>query len=316
MFLHQRFTSSSSSLPASHRQDQDGHLIREKGLKQKRNGPKIVHIILLVGVAIIGSYYLSHSSGGSSSRQQQPSIRQTKAIQKKPSIRQTKAIQNGLETSKWETFGGRQLKQYFGCEELFETPRPTISRRNWIYFRDLYNEYAARERSLPNNEDTTHKVNDDSVSFPVEGAVTADKGRGLIASRDIKRGELIFTGTNNTIVFDTGHSWRKFLWYLYHAPDTPDLYPEGFACDIRSWSWIQAVPNEEGLKIVVDIDESSLLNQPSEDEEANIQCGKLDDEDSICEFDYYAMVDIEKGDEILCEYADFAESRAWHELGL
>jgi len=167
-----------------------------------------------------------------------------------------------------------------------------------------------------NNKDTSHKISEKVANYPVEGAITKDKGRGLIASRDIERGELIFTGTNNTIIFDTGHSWRKFLWHLYHAPPTPDLYPEGFACDIQAWSWIQAVSNEMGLKIVVDIDESSLLNQPAIGEVANIQCGELDDEDAECGMDYYAIKDIKQGDEISCKYSDFLEPDSWKSFEL
>ena len=60
----------------------------------------------------------------------------------------------------------------------------------------------------------------------------------------------------------------------------------------------------------------SLLNQPSSGERANIQCGKLNQKKAECELeDYYAKVDIKKGDEILCRYSDFAEG-GWYSFGL
>ena len=57
------------------------------------------------------------------------------------------------------------------------------------------------------------------------------------------------------------------------------------------------------------------MNQPSSGERANIQCGKLNDKNTECELDYYAKVDIKKGDEILCRYSDFAEG-GWDSFGL
>ena len=54
----------------------------------------------------------------------------------------------------------------------------------------------------------------------------------------------------------------------------------------------------------------------SKGERANIQCGKLDDKNAECELDYYARVDIKKGDEILCRYSDFAAQGGWQSFGL
>ena len=72
------------------------------------------------------------------------------------------------------------------------------------------------------------------------------------------------------------------------------------------------------MVIMVDIDASSLLNQPSRGEHANIQCGRLTskgEKKDTCGVDYYAKKDIKKGDEILCEYSDFAHGR-WDDFGL
>jgi len=219
------------------------------------------------------------------------------------------SIHNGLESSKWKTFSSSELNKYFGCKQLFKTPRPIITEKNWMYFRDLYNKHAA----FRYDKDVSYKFTNETYVSPVKTVLTKDKGRGLIASRDIQKGELIFTGTNNTIVFETGHAWRSFLWYLYHA-SVPD-YPEGFACDIKSWSWVQeSLPNGKGGPvIVVDIDESSLLNQPSRNngEVANIQCGKGEN----CGVNYYAKMDIKKGDEILCRYSGCSEA-TWDDFGL
>jgi len=315
MFLRQRFAS--TSLPTH--TDNGGRSVDnvDGRHKQKMNNNSSRITAVLIVIVMIGCCWLM--SGSSNINDNRISSADVNKQQQQPN-RQIKEVQNGLETRNWSTFTSSQLKRYFGCSKLFKTPRPIITKRNWIYFRDLYNQFLEENLHIDggngNVDRTYYKVTEKVATHPVEGTFTTTKGRGLIASRDIKRGELIFTGTNNTIVFDTGHAWRKFLWYLYHAPPTPDPYPEGFACDIKSWSWIQHMPNQQGLKIMVDIDESSLLNQPSSGERANIQCGKLDDKKkAVCELDYYAKVDIKKGDEILCRYSDFAEG-GWHSFGL
>ena len=304
----------SSNITYSHDNDSNDHDSSVSGKRQNFSlrTKKMVQLAFLLLVIVVGLYYFGFN-GNSEIVNEENKVTQSPIS----SSRNLKPpVHNGLKTSEWEIFDASELKRYFGCKQLFKTPRPLITKRIWAYFRELYNQYVKQEQSIVNNVDSTHQVSAKSSNFPVEGAFTTDKGRGLVASRDIKRGELIFTGTNNTIVFDTGHSWRKFLWYLYHAPPTPDPYPEGFACDIRAWSWVQALPNEKGSKIVVDIDESSLLNQPSTGERANIQCGKLDDKNAECELDYYARVDIKKGDEILCRYSDFADLGSWESFGL
>lgn len=218
----------------------------------------------------------------------------------------------GLDPEKWEQFSYHDLRKYFGCNKLFEKPRPIITDDEWRYFRDLYNQHLAADLAAGNPPDT-YKLGKEPYDCPVEGSITADKGRGLVASRDISKGELIFTASNNTIVFQTGHAWRKLLWHLYHAPPPDDVYTAGFACDIHAWSWNQEVPKDGPTAIVVDIDKSSLLNQPSEGELHNIKCGKNDETE--CVMDYYSTTDIQKGDEILCDYSDFS-SPDWHGMGL
>ena len=181
----------------------------------------------------------------------------------------------------------------------------------------MYNEFVTKEyiqnpEKYPHGPET-YKGGKPWLKSPVYGNTTPDKGRGLAASRDISKGDLIFTGTNNTLVFETGPAWRKFLLHLFYAPPPDSVYTEGFACDMVAWSWNQQWPKGGKTVIIVDVDASSLLNKPSSGETNNIQCGK-DDEES-CGLDYYASRDIKKGEEILCHYSDFANPQ-WHTFGL
>lgn len=285
---------------------------KQQQQQQRRRGSLDRNVVgIFLGIA--GLLYLLVVNLPSTSTSTPPTITTRRAAEKRHP-REGRQKATGLDPAKWETFKFNDLRQYFGCTQLFEKPRPVISQGNWRYFRDLYNQHI--ESYVPNADggDTSYKLGKVPFEMKVEGALTEDKGRGIIASRDIAKDEMIFTGTNNTIVFRTGHSWRKLLWHLYHAPSS-DGYEEGFACDVLAWSWNQRVPgNDKGpVRILVDIDESSLLNQPSVGEEANIQCGK--GENPKCGVDYYALEDIKKGDEILCEYSDFS-SPSWHKMGL
>ena len=149
-----------------------------------------------------------------------------KDIEKK---RRMAAKSSGLDPKDEQSFDMFELQSYFGCGELFKKPREDITVDHWRYFRDLYN----AKQMMPSTYKAAHRL--DHVN-PVDQTVSPDKGRGLIASRDIKRGELIFTGTNNTIAFETGDAWRNFLLHLYYsAPPPTGGYEDGFACDIRSW---------------------------------------------------------------------------------
>jgi len=233
--------------------------------------------------------------------------------------RQLAVKSSGYNPKEERIFDHGELNNYFDCHKLFEKPRVGITDDEWRYFRQLFNEYIAKEYEGKKPE--TYKLKESSTHVnPVSQNITPDKGRGLIASRDIRQGELIFTGTNNTIIFTTGESWRNFLLHLYYSPPPLDGgYEDGFACDILAWSWNQQWPPPDGeYKIMVDIDASSLLNSPSEGEEHNIQCGEQledDEEDTVCGVDYFATRDIKKGEEILCDYSDFSHP-TWDSFGL
>lgn len=219
---------------------------------------------------------------------------------------------HGLDPANWESFTLNELEKVFGCH--YRKPHPVITKGNWQHFRDLYNQFESAQG--PNDLDTSYKLGNEPSTFPIEVVMTRKKGRGLIASRNIAKGEKIFRASNNTIVFRTGHAWRKLLWHLYNASPPPDKdgYTDGFACDILSWSWNQRWPSPDGpIQILVAIDESSLLNSVSEGEVANIQCGV--EKESQCGIDYYSIVDIKRGEEILCEYSDFSTPQ-WHTWGL
>jgi hypothetical protein len=71
--------------------------------------------------------------------------------------------------------------------------------------------------------------------------------------------------------------------------------------------------------VVADFDLGSLLNEGREDGESgfdppNVRCGN--EGDTMCMMEYYATKDIQSGDEILCDYREFAYLDSWGAMGL
>ena len=69
--------------------------------------------------------------------------------------------------------------------------------------------------------------------------------------------------------------------------------------------------------IIMDLDDGSLLNEGRDEpgwEKPNVICGK--EEDGKCMLEYYATKDIKKGEELLCDYREFAWLDSWTDMGL
>ncbi len=227
----------------------------------------------------------------------------------------------------WERYDLSEMHEYFKCDEAFATTRPWWTSDQWREVRDLYRTVAKE------NEGGTYQMSEDVFDFsqiaePFQAG--KEKGRGLKAARDIRQGELILRTTNNTVVFNDRHTYRKFLFGM------EERFPT-FACDIIMWNWMQDL-DDEGLKfgMVVDLNDNNLLNTQDENEEANVMCGappvtglvswlmwphslfygKEEDGCDMKNLTFYASRDIRKGEELLGDYEDFESSHSWDEMGL
>lgn len=162
-----------------------------------------------------------------------------------------------------------------------------------------------------------------SIVVPIKiGDAGREKGRGVFATKQIRKGTLISdTNNGNTGIFKVGHSWREFAVSL----------PKETACNFIEWSWVQTVPPldemdddiRSGVTIFIAFDESSLMNSGEWDAmEANVRCGSQPMQDGDdwgpCRFHYYAARDIDAGEELLLNYGDFEDTsqRGWSEIGL
>jgi len=140
-----------------------------------------------------------------------------------------------------------EMKQSRSCDIIFSSQRPLYSKDDWQYLRDLWSSQQEGTKQLKLVK--TKKKKKTNFISPIQSGQTIDgKGRGLFATRDIKKGEMIFNGElqlDNLIKFTDGQSYRKFVYAIED---------DGMACDVMLWTY----PGRNDL--IFQADESSLMN--------------------------------------------------------
>eukprot|EP00984_Skeletonema_dohrnii_P011122 scaffold4420_cov135-Skeletonema_dohrnii-CCMP3373.AAC.6 len=109
--------------------------------------------------------------------------------------------------------------------------------------------------------------------------------RGLFASRDMRKGEVVHDGTDSDVTFPDAMAYRRFVFAL----------PRKTACDITEWTWTQRLEQDGPMKIMLAINISAMLSPSFSSEEANVL-----PESSTSQL-YYATRDIKRGEEILTD---------------
>jgi len=222
-----------------------------------------------------------------------------------------------LDPLKWDTFDYWEIYHYFACTKVFTSPRPVWSEQLFRDTRDFYLDFVENDdtpfvglfRSTYQANDDVYDMSKNAIPYQSGG----EKGRGLKAARDIKEGEVIFKSTNNTIIFNDGHTLRKFLFSMNDRFSDP-----GMVCDILIWAWVQDMEGGTPFAGVVDLDNGNLLNDwglggscEEQDCSANIRCKGVN-----AALSCYASKDIIEGEELLGDYSDFVSYHAWADLGL
>mmetsp|Transcript_22025 Transcript_22025/g.46357 ORF Transcript_22025/g.46357 Transcript_22025/m.46357 type:complete len:408 (+) Transcript_22025:1-1224(+) len=223
-----------------------------------------------------------------------------------------------LDPKLWWKFSIWVCYAYFSCNDVFSSMRPIYDSKQWMDLQKFYHEFAAQDLlDKPLKETGTPRTfqhSEESFEAPMISFQAGDKGRGVKASRDIEMGELVYEATNNTVVFSDGHTWRKFLFAIHekYRDDVDSFTP----CEPLMWAWVQALEEEGPLHIFVDLDHSSLMNTGKYEEgqePPNVSCVK---EGGNCVMALYATADIKEGEEILCNYNEFARKDGWDDMGL
>mmetsp|Transcript_14679 Transcript_14679/g.23914 ORF Transcript_14679/g.23914 Transcript_14679/m.23914 type:complete len:445 (-) Transcript_14679:283-1617(-) len=228
-----------------------------------------------------------------------------------------------LDPDLWHQYSYWNLHAYFSCHRVFAASRSVYDSEKWADLRQYYQVFRKQDEEdepIPEGKpERTYQFSNDVFDPPLDPFQAGEKGRGLKAARDINKGELVFQATNNTVIFTNGHTWRNFLFAIYERNGDEET-TEGDSettCDVLVWSWVQALVDDGPLVIVADLDNGSLLNEGRFEpgwETPNVRCGK--EGDTRCMMSYYATADIKMGDELLCDYREFALLDSWGDMGL
>lgn len=199
----------------------------------------------------------------------------------------------------------KQMYKSRNCESYFtqitadgkridSTSLPIYTKKEWEYFRKVWRDQGGQDPSKLYKLNSRRRSKAPPDFFPPfkAGQTKDGKGRGVFATRDIKKGELTYGGTKNYIFFNSGHDYRRFL----------DALDDEAACDIMKFTWPQWGIGRKGEAVIMGaMDDNAFMNDGGP-ERANTGClhGK-----NCGMFDEYALRDIKEGEELLCDYGEF-----------
>eukprot|EP00984_Skeletonema_dohrnii_P012246 scaffold4950_cov121-Skeletonema_dohrnii-CCMP3373.AAC.1 len=142
--------------------------------------------------------------------------------------------------------------------------KPVPSMKKWQMILDAYNK----------DVDSSYKF--DQIVPPTQGylfgrngeeappfharSTRRGKNRGLFASRDMRKGEVVHDGTDSDVTFPDAVAYRRFVFAL----------PRKAACDITEWTWTQRLEQDGPMKIMLAINISAMLKTGLTSEEANV----------------------------------------------
>jgi len=187
----------------------------------------------------------------------------------------------------WVDWGFSRIRHKFKCDQyvdIEDKPLPTIE--YWEMIRDAYNKHVDSSYTFDELVPPTqgYRLNEAGAP-PFYAKVSRNKDRGLFASRDIQKGEVVHDGSKSDVVFPTAMSWRRFVLSL----------PRRAACDMTEWSWTQQLEEGGPMKILTSINISILMNMGTPKQ---INAVPKSSTSSL----FYATQDIKKGQEILTDY--------------
>ncbi|KAL7543106.1 hypothetical protein ACHAXR_012673 [Thalassiosira sp. AJA248-18] len=199
----------------------------------------------------------------------------------------------------WETYSFSETRRHFGCKAYaHDQTKPLLSMQDWKLFqskyRDIVDETATFDDPVP---PTMGYTLGDGGPPPYYAKHSPEgRGRGLFASRDIKKGELTHDGTNSDIMFPDAMAWRRYIFSL----------PRNRACDMVDWTWTQQSDEDGEFHIFSAINISVLHNGATEAANVNPT--------SSTSSKFYATRDINRGEELLTDYGWY--DTVWDDVGL
>ena len=153
----------------------------------------------------------------------------------------------------WEKLGYKEIRRHFQCNSYNREAKPLPSLEDWQL---LQRKYKGVVRNVifddPVPPTMGYTLGKEGPPPFHAGHSTGRRGRGLFASRDIRKGELVHDGRHSDISFPDGMAWRRFIFSLPTRKK---------ACDVIDWTWTQNTGKKKLLKIFSAINISVLLNE-------------------------------------------------------
>ena len=222
------------------------------------------------------------------------------------SLRRGKQAQLGPSTANdgpvpkpwgWHLWGYYGFKQAFNCQTyLNDRTKPVPTMEDWETMLEAYNKVVDPTYKFDDEIPPTqgYRLNKDGAQ-PYYAKLSPGKGRGLFATRDIQKGEIVHDGAKSDIVFTDGMSWRRFMFAL----------PRKMACDTAEWTFTQQFEEDGPMRVVSSLNIAILMNEGNTVNEVNVQPQNESGEPSEYSVVFYAMRDIKKDEEILMDYDDY-----------
>mmetsp|Transcript_12002 Transcript_12002/g.18411 ORF Transcript_12002/g.18411 Transcript_12002/m.18411 type:complete len:331 (-) Transcript_12002:281-1273(-) len=197
----------------------------------------------------------------------------------------------------WQQWGYFGFRKNFNCDEyLNDATKPVPDMEYWDTMLEVYNRVVDPTYKFDDEVPPTegYRLNENGAQ-PYYAKLSPDKGRGLFASRDIQKGEIIHDGNKSDIVFPDGLSWKRFMVAL----------PRKMACDQSEWTFTQRFEEGGPMRVASSLNIAILMNEGNTLEEVNVQPEDGNGNPSEYSVVFYAMRDIKKDEEILMDYSDY-----------
>ncbi len=197
----------------------------------------------------------------------------------------------------WHLWGFYNFEDRFNCSGyLNDRTKPVPDMEYWESMLDAYNQVVDPAYKFDDEVPPTegYRLNEDG-SPPYYAKLSPGKGRGLFASRDIQKGEIVHDGNKSDVVFPNETSWKRFMFAL----------PRKMACDQHAWTFTQQFEEDGPMRIVSSLNIAILMNQGNTLRDVNVQPEDGNGEPSEYSSLFRAMKDIKKDEEILMNYGAY-----------
>ncbi|KAL7554848.1 hypothetical protein ACHAWF_018393 [Thalassiosira exigua] len=198
----------------------------------------------------------------------------------------------------WEYYGYHDARKHFDCEARKAKSLPTLE--DWELFRSAFKETVDPAAKF---DDPIPPTRGYTLGFhgppPFRaGPAASGRGRGLIASKDIKKGEIVHDGSDGDVLFPDAASWRDFVFSL----------PREEACDAIDWT--RTRKQKDGKhRIFSSLNLFALLQKGSG---KNQNVGRKSSRSPKL----FALRDIQAGERLATTSGHGQDEAAWEEVGL